>query len=163
MKDPIDEVAPILQISDYLAILELPDTTSDFTEIQKAYKKKALKWHPDRHMQNQKTIDQAAENFRMYKKCYDKLKDAFSINGHGGAENPDFEGLKKVADQVSFIARACLAANEKNEENDDSIIELKLSCALLKIIPNSIYMLLNSETITSITRIDLSYNQLTRL
>jgi len=143
--DPIDELekARLLQPGDYLAILDLPPTTDNFTVIQKTYKKLAKKYHPDK---NQDNIESAAENFRTIKKAYDKLRDIFLING----EVPDYRGIKRVADQVSYIAGACLNAEEF----------LNISCSLLRIIPNSIYMLLGSEKKLQIKKLDVSHNQI---
>jgi DnaJ-class molecular chaperone len=55
----------------YYDILDIP-TTASKDDIQKAYKKAALKWHPDRHLTNK---DEAETKFKQISKAYEVLKD----------------------------------------------------------------------------------------
>jgi len=55
---------------DYYKILEIPKSASD-DEIKKAYKKQALKWHPDRNSGNAK----AGEKFKEIGEAYEALSD----------------------------------------------------------------------------------------
>jgi len=55
---------------DYYKLLEIPRNASD-EEIKKAYKKQALKWHPDRNSGNTK----AAEKFKEVGEAYEVLSD----------------------------------------------------------------------------------------
>mmetsp|Transcript_2856 Transcript_2856/g.5495 ORF Transcript_2856/g.5495 Transcript_2856/m.5495 type:complete len:568 (-) Transcript_2856:221-1924(-) len=62
---------------DYYAILELPlKERSTEHEIKKAYKKSALKWHPDRHASNGEEQRAKAEaTFKDVREAYDVLSD----------------------------------------------------------------------------------------
>jgi DnaJ-class molecular chaperone len=55
----------------YYDILEIP-TTASKDDIQKAYKKGALKWHPDRHLTEK---EEAETKFKQISKAYEVLKD----------------------------------------------------------------------------------------
>ena len=55
----------------YYDILEIP-TNASKEDIQKAYKKGALKWHPDRHLTDK---EEAEAKFKQISKAYEVLKD----------------------------------------------------------------------------------------
>ncbi len=55
----------------YYTILDVSPAASQ-TEIQKAYKKKSLKWHPDRHRQDQ---EKATQKFQEISEAYQILRD----------------------------------------------------------------------------------------
>jgi DnaJ family protein B protein 4 len=56
---------------DYYSILNVPKTATD-DEIKKAYKKQALKWHPDR---NPKNKEEAERKFKELAEAYEVLSD----------------------------------------------------------------------------------------
>lgn len=56
---------------EYYDILEI-SPTADEKEIKKAYKKMALKWHPDRHLENKEV---AEEKFKQIAQAYQVLSD----------------------------------------------------------------------------------------
>lgn len=58
-------------MSDYYAILEVPKSASE-QDIKKAYRKLALKWHPDKNPDNK---EEAEENFKLISEAYDVLSD----------------------------------------------------------------------------------------
>ncbi len=62
---------------DYYAILELPQRqNSTDADIKKAYRKSALKWHPDRHAtSSQKEKDDAEKQFKLVAEAYGVLSD----------------------------------------------------------------------------------------
>ncbi|KAJ1812007.1 DnaJ sub B member 2, partial [Coemansia sp. RSA 2598] len=56
---------------DYYAILSVPKTASD-DELKKAYRKLALKWHPDRHKDDKEA---AEKKFKDISEAYEVLSD----------------------------------------------------------------------------------------
>ena len=56
---------------DYYATLEVPRNASA-TDIKKAYKKMALKWHPDKNPNSQ---DEATRRFKEISEAYEVLSD----------------------------------------------------------------------------------------
>ncbi|KAL9966814.1 hypothetical protein ACROYT_G024937 [Oculina patagonica] len=58
-------------MSDYYKILEVPKSASE-QDIKKAYRKLALKWHPDKNPDNK---EEAEENFKLISEAYDVLSD----------------------------------------------------------------------------------------
>lgn len=59
---------------DYYKILGVSKTAQE-PEIRKAYKKLALKWHPDKHQQSDETIAKADKMFREINEAKDVLCD----------------------------------------------------------------------------------------
>ena len=58
-------------MSDYYEILEVPRTASE-DEVRKAYRKQALKWHPDKNPENKQ---EAEEKFKLISEAYEVLSD----------------------------------------------------------------------------------------
>ena len=56
---------------DYYTTLDVPKTAT-LDEIKKAYKKLAVKWHPDKNPDNK---DEAPEKFRTIAEAYEILSD----------------------------------------------------------------------------------------
>ena len=78
---------------DYYEILEIKKDKSDVTEddIKKAYKKLAMKWHPDKNLNNK---EEAEERFKEISEAYQVLSDSSKRNMYDlGCEDdiPDFE------------------------------------------------------------------------
>ncbi len=62
---------------DFYAILGVPKGTSDEKALRSAYKKAALKWHPDRHAsKSEKEQADAAEKFKDVAEAFEVLSDA---------------------------------------------------------------------------------------
>ena len=64
-----------MEFPDYYEILAVTKASSD-AEIKKAYRKLALKWHPDK---NQDTIEEASRKFQEIGEAYDVLSDPGQI------------------------------------------------------------------------------------
>jgi DnaJ family protein C protein 7 len=60
---------------DLYKILEVPKT-ADEDEIKKAYKKQALKWHPDKHSSSEEARLQAEKTFKDVSEAYSILSDS---------------------------------------------------------------------------------------
>ncbi|HXA57361.1 MAG TPA: molecular chaperone DnaJ [Candidatus Acidoferrum sp.] len=78
---------------DYYEVLSVArDASGD--QIKSAYRKAALKWHPDRNPENKK---EAEEKFRQCSEAYSVLSDAqkraiYDRYGHAGLKNTGFSG-----------------------------------------------------------------------
>lgn len=77
---------------DYYEFLGV-DRDASGDQIKSAYRKAALKWHPDRNPENKK---EAEENFRRASEAYSVLSDAqkrsiYDRFGHAGLGNRGFE------------------------------------------------------------------------
>ncbi len=76
---------------DYYELLDIPRTASP-DEIKKAYKKMALKWHPDRNINNR---EEAEKTFTSINKAYNVLIDERKreqYDRHGEMEDGDMSG-----------------------------------------------------------------------
>lgn len=60
----------------YYEVLEIKKSSSE-TEIKKAYRKLALKWHPDKNPNNQK---EAEIKFKEISEAYEVLSDSKLVN-----------------------------------------------------------------------------------
>lgn len=58
---------------DYYAILGVPKGTSDAEKLKKAYRKLAMKWHPDKHKEGNQ--EEATKKFQEISEAYDVLTD----------------------------------------------------------------------------------------
>ncbi|KAK9410431.1 hypothetical protein NXF25_001606 [Crotalus adamanteus] len=62
---------PMAAVPDYYKLLEIPRDASD-TDIKKAYRKKALQWHPDKNPERKKYAEQ---KFKEVTEAYEVLSD----------------------------------------------------------------------------------------
>ncbi len=86
---------------DYYEVLEVPRTSSE-DEIKKAYRKMALKYHPDRNPGDK----QAEENFKAASEAYEVLRDpqkrqVYDQFGHAGLEGRGYHGFAGTEDVFS--------------------------------------------------------------
>ena len=106
---------------DYYEILDIPKTASD-EEIKKAYKKKALKWHPDK---NPDDINKAESEFKKITEAYDILnnkdkKHIYDTQGH--------EGLKRMENNSNMHNDMNnVYFNLFTNQNNDIVIEKELT------------------------------------
>lgn len=83
-----EEKLIIMAEVNYYDILELPKNSSD-ADIKKAYRKLAMKWHPDKNPNN---AEEAAKKFQEIGEAYDVLSDAekraiYDQYGYEGLKN----------------------------------------------------------------------------
>ena len=86
---------------DYYEVLEVSKTASE-ADLKKAYRQKALKFHPDKNPGDQK----AEENFKEASEAYDVLKDRekrqiYDQFGHEGLKGRGFNGFSGFDDIFS--------------------------------------------------------------
>ncbi|KAJ7380223.1 DnaJ sub B member 2 [Desmophyllum pertusum] len=96
-------------MSDYYKILEVPKSASE-QDIKKAYRKLALKWHPDKNPINK---EEAEENFKLISEAYDVLSDnekrkiydrygKQGLTGGGGGGGPTMGGFAGFGHDFHF-------------------------------------------------------------
>ncbi|OXA57578.1 dnaJ homolog subfamily B member 6-B isoform X2 [Folsomia candida] len=79
---------------DYYKVLEVAKTSTN-ADIKKAYRRLALKWHPDKNPDNQ---DEATRKFKEISEAYEVLSDDkrrrnYDMGGSGFAPNAGFTGM----------------------------------------------------------------------
>ena len=80
---------------DFYTVLGLPHRGQGVTmdDIKKAYRKMALKWHPDKHAKSSSSIQKEAEGvFKSVSEAFEVLKDEGSRKKYDLGETPLFEG-----------------------------------------------------------------------
>ncbi|CAF2019186.1 unnamed protein product [Rotaria magnacalcarata] len=75
-------------MTDFYEILEIEKTATD-DEVKKAYRRLALKWHPDKNLSNKK---QAEEKFKLISEAYEVISDKekrrkYDLLGRAGLSN----------------------------------------------------------------------------
>lgn len=93
----------------YYEILQVPKNATD-AEIKKAYRKLAMKWHPDKNPDN---AVEASKNFQEIGEAYDVLSDLqkraiydqYGYEGlRDGIPGADGEGIPIVTNRLSFVS-----------------------------------------------------------
>lgn len=97
--------------STYYEILEVPKTASE-AEIKKAYRKHALKWHPDKNPDNQK---EAERRFKEISEAYEVLSDKKKRDIY---DRYGKEGLTRQSGQQSQNGRSGRQYHNTNFEFD---------------------------------------------
>ncbi|XP_056633694.1 dnaJ homolog subfamily B member 6-like [Diorhabda sublineata] len=87
-------------MSDYYKVLKVPRNAST-DEIKKAYKKLALKWHPDKNPDNK---EEATRRFREISEAYEVLSDAKKRKTYDkyGTVNPGRNSSQNYEDLFDF-------------------------------------------------------------
>lgn len=127
----------LLQEIDYYEILEITKT-SDKESIKKAYRKLALKYHPDRNADDK----EAEEKFKLINEAYQVLSDdnrreIYDKYGKAGLENSGFSGFsgRDFGDIFgdlgsifeSVFGQGFSKRGKRSEFEDDIALELNLS------------------------------------
>ncbi|XP_005183612.1 dnaJ homolog subfamily B member 2 isoform X1 [Musca domestica] len=86
---------------DYYKVLDVPRSATD-TEIKKAYRKLALKWHPDKNPDN---LDEANKRFRELSEAYEVLSD---------------ERKRKIYDNRSTLHKSSYSSNSSSYTSNGS-------------------------------------------
>lgn len=90
---------------DYYKILEV-STSATEPEIKKAYKKLAVKWHPDKNNESEESHKLAEKNFRDINDAYTVLSDAKKKQMYDSGvdpHNPEEAGKKIIYNFFIFI------------------------------------------------------------
>ena len=103
---------------DYYEVLGLPKTATE-AEIKKAYKKLAVKWHPDKNPNNR---DEAVDKFREITEAYENLTDPEKRKAY---DTYGFEGPKAASfshydfGQADDIFAKFFTSNGFDHDDDD--------------------------------------------
>lgn len=88
-KNKLQRLRKIASRKDYYKILEIPKTASK-EEIKKAYRKQALKFHPDRAKSNDEKVKKQNESkFRDVSEAYEVLSDENKKQRYDSGEDPN--------------------------------------------------------------------------
>ncbi|XP_058091771.1 uncharacterized protein LOC131237794 isoform X2 [Magnolia sinica] len=100
------------------------DRNSSVSEIRSAYRKLAMKWHPDRWTTMPSFIEEAKRRFQQIKEAYEVLSDERKRRVYdAGLYNPDEEEDEGFSDFVEEMVS--LMAAVRREEKSYSLPELQ--------------------------------------
>ncbi|XP_055827754.1 uncharacterized protein LOC129895977 isoform X2 [Solanum dulcamara] len=113
--------------SDYYAVLGLKKECTE-TELRNAYKKLALKWHPDRCSAsgNSKFVDEAKKKFQAIQEAYSVLSDAnkrflYDVGVYDSGDDDDENGMGDFLNEMA----AMMSQNKSNENQGETFEELQ--------------------------------------
>ncbi|XP_015071273.1 uncharacterized protein LOC107015494 isoform X2 [Solanum pennellii] len=111
--------------NDYYAVLGLKKECTD-TELRNAYKKLALKWHPDRCSAsgNLKFVDEAKKQFQAIQEAYSVLSDAnkkflYDVGVYDSGDDDDENGMGDFLNEMA----AMMSQNKSNENQGEETFE----------------------------------------
>lgn len=113
--------------SDFYQVLGLKKECTE-AELKNAYKKLALRWHPDRCSAsgNSKNVEEAKKKFQAVQEAYSVLSDAnkrllYDVGIHDTDDDDDANGMADFLSEMSAMMRQ----NKTNENIETSFEELK--------------------------------------
>ncbi len=93
---------------DYYQILEVPKE-ADKDQLKKAYRNLAQQWHPDKHQQDSKEQEEAAEKFKEISEAYSVLSDPEKKSNYdltGDPNRGDTHGFRMHGDPFDIFRAA---------------------------------------------------------
>lgn len=98
----------------YYAVLGIRRDAS-FSDVRAAYRKLAMKWHPDRCEKNQLSVDEAKQRFQEIQEAYSVLSDQAKRSMYNAGllnlyDDEDDEGMKEFMRELFTMA-----GNNRNE------------------------------------------------
>ncbi|XP_059302986.1 uncharacterized protein LOC132055271 isoform X1 [Lycium ferocissimum] len=113
--------------SDFYEVLGLNKECTE-TELRNAYKKLALKWHPDRCSAsgNAKFVDEAKKKFQSIQEAYSVLSDAnkrflYDVGVYDSGDDDDENGMGDFLNEMA----AMMSQNKSNENQGETFEELQ--------------------------------------
>ncbi|CAN4085116.1 unnamed protein product [Withania somnifera] len=113
--------------SDFYAVLGLNKECTE-TELRNAYKKLALKWHPDRCSAsgNSKFVEEAKKKFQAIQEAYSVLSDAnkrflYDVGVYDSGDDDDENGMGDFLNEMV----AMMSQNKSNENQGETFEELQ--------------------------------------
>ncbi|KAL3343941.1 hypothetical protein AABB24_027461 [Solanum stoloniferum] len=113
--------------NDYYAVLGLKKECAE-TELRNAYKKLALKWHPDRCSAsgNSKFVDEAKKKFQAVQEAYSVLSDPnkrflYDVGVYDSGDDDDENGMGDFLNEMA----AMMSQNKSNENQEETFEELQ--------------------------------------
>ncbi|KAL8155477.1 uncharacterized protein LOC141664733 [Apium graveolens] len=112
----------------YYSILEISKEAS-FSDVRTAYRKLAMKWHPDRCQKNQLTTEEANNRFQKIQEAYSVLSDQAKRSMYNAGmlnlyEDEDDEGMKEFMRELFTMADNNQNKQESFEDLQKSFMEI---------------------------------------
>ncbi|XP_043704631.1 dnaJ homolog subfamily B member 6-like [Telopea speciosissima] len=116
--------------SDFYAVLGLKKECTA-TELKKAYKKLALRWHPDRCSAsgNSKHADEAKKNFQSIQEAYSVLSDSnkrflYDLGAYDDDDDDDENGMGDFLGEMTVMMSQTNKSSGKGQESFKDLQEL---------------------------------------
>lgn len=148
---------PLIKDTEYYDILEI-ETNSDINDIKSAYKKLAIKWHPDK---NQLNLEEAEIKFKLIGEAYQILGDPekkkeYDLLGKEGIENNSVLDSNQLfclllgTDELDFFIGELSVSMIMSLEKNDPIQIIRFKQKRREItIANNILTLLDNEELNA--------------
>ena len=148
---------PLIKDTEYYDILEI-ETNSDINDIKSAYKKLAIKWHPDK---NQLNLEEAEIKFKLIGEAYQILGDPekkkeYDLLGKEGIENNSVLDSNQLfclllgTDELEFFIGELSVSMIMSLEKNDPIQIIRFKQKRREItIANNILTLLDNENLNA--------------